>query len=145
MTDPLLGHALVPVASPEDAEATGRAVFPRVAAVDGRVTALHVIEKAGGAPDKAGVEQREEYAEEVFDVVRTHAADADVPVETKLVFATDVTEAILDAARATEASAVVFTPRAGSRWLSLLSGDTSSELVKRADRPVVALPEETDE
>ena len=145
MTDTLLSNALVPVASPNDAEKTCRVVLPRVAAAGGRVTALHVVEKGGGAPDKASVEQREEYAAEVFDVVRNRADEAGVPVETELVFSTDVVKAILQTGHDMNASAIVFTPRGGSRWLDLLTGDTSRDLVKRADRPVIALPAETDE
>jgi len=31
------------------------------------VVVVNVIEKAGGAPDKASVEQREEYARDIFE------------------------------------------------------------------------------
>jgi len=78
------------------------------------VVFVHVIEKAGGAVDKAGVEQREEYAAEIFAVVEDAAADAGVPVETDLRFDTDVADAIFAAGRDHDASAIAFTPRDGS-------------------------------
>ena len=142
MTDrDLLAHALVPVAGAEDAEATCAAVLPRLERAGGRMTAVHVIEKAGGAPDKAGVEQRREHAAEAFDVVESRAAEAGVPVETLVVFDTDVAEGILAAAADVEATAIVFTPRGGSRLLDLLAGDVSEALLDRADRPVLVLPD----
>lgn len=145
MTDDLLANVLVPIASPEDAEATCDAALSRLARNGGRLTAVHVVEKADGAPDKASVEQREEYANAALAVVERRAAEAGVPVETRVVFDTDVTDAILDAAADVGASAIVFTPRSGSRWLDLLTGDVTRSLVKRTNRPVVVLPDEGDD
>jgi len=136
----LLDVVLVPVASESDAETTMDAVLPRVQAAGGSVIVVHVIEKAGGAPDKASVEQREAYAEDVFDVVRAACAESDVDCETDLRFATDVVEAIFESAHEHGASAVAFTPREGNRWLDLLTGDRTRGIVKRADLPVVVFP-----
>lgn len=140
----LLANPIVPVASESDARATMAALLPRLSANGGRLVAVHVIEKAGGAPDKASVEQLEERATEIFDVVESLAADAGVTVETELRFDTDIVDGVFEAAADHDASAVVFRPREGSRWLDILTGDLSRDLVKRADRPVVALPRETD-
>jgi nucleotide-binding universal stress UspA family protein len=142
--DSLFSTPLVPVASEDDARATLAAALPRTAAVGGSLLAVHVIEKAGGAIDKASVEQREEYAEEIFAVVRELAGDAGVPVETRVLFGTDVAEAIIDAAGDADASAIVFTPRGGSHWIDLLTGDVRNSLVTESDRPVVVLPDEAD-
>lgn len=151
MTEPLLTRVLMPVANDADAESTCGAVLPRVAAAEGRVTAVVVVEKAGGAPDKASVEQRELAARDALDVVESRASDAGVPVETDIVYGTDVTDAILDAAADADATAIAFTPREGGGLLvDLLSGDVARKLVNRSDRPVVVLPahdrsaEETD-
>ncbi|MFB6138619.1 MAG: universal stress protein [Halobacteriaceae archaeon] len=139
MTDPLLERVVVPVASPEDAAATGRALAPRLA--DGAtVVAVHVIEKAGGAPDKASVEQREAYAGDVFDAAVEALGDAPATVETDIRYATDVAEAVV-AAGEHDATAIVFTPRGGSRWVKLLTGDVALDLIGGADRPVVVLPD----
>jgi nucleotide-binding universal stress UspA family protein len=131
----LFRRVVLPVASVEDAEATVRSVGPYL---DGEstVVAVHVVEKAGGAPDKASVEQREEYAAEIFEVVRENLDD----VETDLRFATDVVESIFEAAGDHDATAIVFTPRGGSRWLRLLTGDVTLDIVTETDRPVVVLP-----
>jgi len=135
MTD-LLARVLLPVASVEDAQATARAVAPYLGDA-GSVVAVHVIEKAGGAPDKASVEQRESYAGEVFDAVREQLGD----VETDLRFDTAVEDAIFAAAADHDASAIVFTPRGGSRWLRLLTGDVTLHVVTETDRPVLVLPD----
>jgi nucleotide-binding universal stress UspA family protein len=138
MTD-LFERVVVPVASPEDARASGRALDLHLDPGDS-VVAVHVIEKAGGAPDKAGVEQREEYATDVFDALRD-SLGSDRRIETDLRFATDVTDAIFEAAAEHDASAVVITPRGGSRWLRLLTGDVALDIVTETDRPVVVLPD----
>ena len=141
----LLERVVVPVASEGDARVTCAAVLPRVGDVGGEIIAVHVVEKAGGAVDKASVEQREEFAADVFAVVEGAAADAGVSVETDLRFGTDVADAIFAAARDHDASAVAFTPRGGSRWLDLLTGDNARNLVKGAELPVVVFPAEDDD
>ena len=141
MSDPLLVRPVVPVATEDDARETCRAAFPRIAAAGGRPLVVHVIEKAGGAPDKAGVEQREAVAEAAFAAARDCAAEHGLDVETDVLYGTDVAAAIVDAARDVDASAIVFHPRGGSWWLDLLTGDVRDTLVTKSDRPVVVLPD----
>ncbi|WP_416840746.1 universal stress protein [Haloferax sp. DFSO52] len=138
--EPLFSRPLVPLANEADAEVTCNVAFPRIAATNGRAFVVHVIEKAGGAPDKAGVEQREELADDVFDIARRAADTAGIDVATDLRFDTDVGDAILDAAAEVDASAIVFTPRGGRSWWDLFSGDVRDRLIRKSDRPVVVLP-----
>lgn len=70
----LLEHVLLPVANEADAQATARELEPYH---PGHVTALHVVEKGGGVPDKTPVEQSEQLAEDSFAAVRTVFPDAD--------------------------------------------------------------------
>ena len=135
----LLDRVLLPVASREDARATAAAL----AAHDvGEIVAVHVIEKAGGAVDKASVEQRELEAAEIFDVLQESLGQ---PVATEITYGTDVAEAIFDAAHDVGASSIVITPRGGSRWIRLLTGDVALSLVTESDLPVVVLPDAEDE
>jgi nucleotide-binding universal stress UspA family protein len=144
MTDDLFRRIVLPVASEEDAETTSKQVLPRLRE-GSEVLAVHVVEKAGGAPDKASAEQREEWADEIFAAVEDELSSVDgVTVETEILYGTDVAKAILDAATEFEARAVVFTPRGGSRWVELLTGDTATNLIANADRPVVVLPDADD-
>ncbi|MFC7135088.1 MULTISPECIES: universal stress protein [Salinibaculum] len=134
-------RVLLPVATVEDAVATCRAARQYLT---GSVVAVHVIEKAGGAPDKASVEQREERAEEIFAAVHD-ALDDDRDVETDLRYGTDVSETIFAAASDHDATAIIITPRGGSRWVRLLTGDVALDLVTETDRPVVVLPDVPEE
>lgn len=130
----LLDHVLVPVANEEDAAATARALEPYD---PGRVTAVHVVEKGEGVPDKTPVEQSEAIAAESFAAVRRvfpEAAD-------HTAYGRAVAAAIVAAADEVDASAIAFRPRGGSRLVQFLSGDVALDLVTGADRPVVALPE----
>ena len=132
----LLDRVLLPVASVDDARASATALEAADGDV-GRVVAVHVIEKAGGGVDKASVEQREERADDIFAAVHETLEDA----ETDVVYGTDVADAIFAAADEHDATAVVITPRGGSRWIRLLTGDVALSLVTETDLPVVVLPD----
>lgn len=138
MTD-VFQRVVMPVADPEDAETTARA-FQEYAPDCEQVVAVHVIEKAGGAPDKASVEQREEYAAEQFEHVHEQLDDL-TDVDTEVLYGTDVAEAIFAAAGDHEATSIVMNPRGGSRFLQLLTGDVALDLITETDRPVIVLPD----
>jgi nucleotide-binding universal stress UspA family protein len=129
----LLAHVLLPVANEEDALRTARALAPYDPE---RVTALHVVEKGDGVPDKTPVEQSEELAAESYAAVRTVFPDAGEHTA----YARDVVEAIFDAAAEVDATAIAYQSRGGNRLVQLLSGDLSSELATDAPVPVIALP-----
>ncbi|MEF8843769.1 MAG: universal stress protein [Haloarculaceae archaeon] len=129
----LLGHVLLPVAHEEDALATAAALEPYRPK---RVTALHVVEKGGGVPDKTPVEQSEGLAAESYAAVRTVFPDADEHTA----YAHDVVGAIFEAADEVGASAIAYRSRGGNRIVQFLSGDLSLKLVTNSDRPVIALP-----
>jgi len=131
----LLARVALPVASEKDAIATARALG-QVDEQVGTIHAVHVIEKAGGAVDKASVEQRELVAEEAFEALE---AALDRPVETRITYGTDVTEAIFAVADDVDATAIVITPRGGSRWVRLLTGDVALSLITESVHPVVVL------
>lgn len=141
MTTPTFDAILVPVATEEDARVTGRALRNHFDLGETDVTLTYVVEKAGGAPDKAGVEQREEVAENVFVAARDELPD--VEVGTKIVYDTDVADGIFAAADEIGANAIVFVSRGeGSRLTRLLTGDVALSLVSENHLPVVSLPEE---
>ena len=133
MADSLFERVVVPVANEEDARSTARGIAPYG---PDRVTALHVVEKGEGTPDKTPVEQSEELAAESFAAVREVFPDAGEHTA----YARDVAGAIVEAADEVGASAIVYRSRGGGRLMQFLSGDISLTLVTEADRPVIALP-----
>ncbi|MWV64739.1 universal stress protein [Halorubrum sp. JWXQ-INN 858] len=138
MTD-LMARPVVPVASEEDAEET-YATISTYLGPDAAPVLIHVIEKAGGGIDKAGVEQREEVAEAAFAVFRRLAAEDGVSVETSIRYGTDIADAIEDAAREYDATAIAFVPRGGGRIVEFLSGNVRSKLTNDNEFPAVVLP-----
>lgn len=135
------GAIVVPVADPDDGERTAAAIAPRFEP-SGRAILVHVVEKGGGAIDKAPVDRQREYAEEVFERARRPLADADVDVDTDVRYGADVVETIFDGAVEANADAVAFVPREANRLAELLTGDVARRLVKEASVPVVAVPED---
>jgi nucleotide-binding universal stress UspA family protein len=129
----LLGHVLVPVANEQDARATA---LELEAYQPDHVTALHVVEKGGGVPDKTPVEQSEQVAENSFAAVRDVFPNAG----DHTAYARDVVGEIFDAAEDVGATAIAYRSRGGNRLMQFLSGDLSLKLVTQADRPVIALP-----
>lgn len=129
----MLTHVLLPVAHEEDARKTALALEPYQ---PGHVTALHVVEKGGGVPDKTPVEQSEELAEESYAAIRQVFPNAD----DHTAYGRDIAAKIFEAAEAVDASAIAYRSRGGNRLMQFLSGDISLKLVTNAKRPVIALP-----
>ncbi|MBS3760264.1 universal stress protein [Halodesulfurarchaeum sp.] len=133
----VLENVLLPVANERDAINTAKALEPYDPA---HVTALHVVEKGEGVPDKTPVSQSEEIAAESYAAVREVFPDASDHTE----YRRNLVNAIFDAAEEVDASAIAYQSRGGNRLIQFLSGDTTLKLVTNADRPVIALPAETE-
>lgn len=129
----LLDHVLLPVAHEEDARTSAKALAPYN---PGHVTALHVVEKGEGVPDKTPVSQSEDIAADSFAAVRNVFPNADKHTA----YARDVVAAIFDSADEVGATSIAYRSRGGGRLMQFLSGDLSLKLVTQADRPVIALP-----
>lgn len=138
----LLNRPIVPIVSVDDAVATYENLRPYLLQTEFVPIVVHVIEKSGGAPDKAGVEQRKEHAEQIFEAFRKRAIADGVDIETHLLYGTDVAETIHNAAAEHNASAIVFSSRGGSQWIDLVSGNVRSKLIANHDCPVIVLPKE---
>lgn len=134
------GTVIVPVADPDDGKQTTTALVPHLTD-SSHVVLVNVIEKGGGAIDKASPEQRKEYADEIFTAARKPLADSSATIESEVRYGTAVAETIFGAATDRDAEAVVFTPRKSNRIAELLSGDVARQLIKSGFVPVVALPQ----
>lgn len=136
----LLANPIVPIASPNDAVETYEQLRPYLLQTKFVPIVIHVIEKAGGSPDKASVEQREDHAEDAFNEFRKRAQTDGIEIETQLLYGTDIADSIHKAAAQHDASAIVFTSRGGSRWLDLVTGNVRANLIADQRRPVIVLP-----
>ncbi|WP_049998145.1 universal stress protein [Halococcus sediminicola] len=127
---------VLPVASAEDARTTCAGAAAHLRRAGGRAIVVHVIE--GTAPSDG---THPEHAAETFAAAREAFGGGDVTVETRLEYGESIPEVVFAVADEVDASAIAFTPRAGGRWLKLLSGDLTSALVTDSERPVVVLPD----
>ncbi len=139
----LTSRILLPVANEEDATRTCEAIIEHLSeeADTTDVVAVHVIEKADGAPDKAPLAARQEQAERIFRIVKQYAQTLGYDVETRLVYGTDVLESLLDVAVEADTTSILFVPRPGGRLTRLLTGDLSAQLVLESPVPVISLPQ----
>lgn len=144
MSELLSERVLVPIASEEDARATAAAVRPMLEDSGGTGIFVYIVEKTSGAPDKASVEQREAYAEQIFHSVRSALAGSSLSLETDIHYGTDVGETIIEAAHDHQANSIAFTPRGGNRWVKLLTGDVTGTLIATSDLPILVFPEAND-
>lgn len=135
----MLDHVLLPVATEADARVTSEALRPYLEDIE-RVTASHVIEKAGGAPDKAPLEKRQSDAAEFLAIVESELAD-EVAFDARIDYGTDVVDALFEAAEDAGATAIAFHPRDESWLVRLLSGSTATKIVTDPVVPVVSLPD----
>ena len=145
MTSQLLRRVTVPIAHEEDARATARALDEFLEGADVTLHVVHVIEKAGGAPDKAPLEARQQQAKAIFEIVEAHFAETDVGVRTELRYGTSVVDEIIAAAAAFDTTTIVFVPRSGTRIAKILAGNMTKRLVLNDRIPVLVLPRGADE
>ncbi len=143
----LTTRILLPVAHEEDTKRTCRALLEHNLGNpdSSKIIVVHVIEKAGGAPDKAPLPAREEQAERIFTLTEQILGNSGYELETRLVYATDVVDGLIDVARDVEATSIVFLPREGGRLSRLLTGNLSTQLVFSSPVPVISLPQISDD
>ncbi len=139
MSEVLLSKVVVPVANEEDALTTIEALLSHIKENSEELIFVNVIEKEGGTIDKASVEQREIESENIFSLVKEKLKDSEVSVKTDILYGEDIAKAIIDKSIDVGATAIVFTPRGGSKWINLLTGDVTTNLIKDSDIPIVVL------
>lgn len=137
----LFETVVLPVASAEDARTTCAGAAAHLRRAGGRAVVVHVIAGSDSGSGADSIEGHESGAEETFAAAREACDATEITVETRLEYGSDVVETVSAVADEVDASAVVFTPRAGNRWIKLLSGDVANALINRSERPVVVLPD----
>ena len=142
-SDRLLERPVVPVASPDDAEATYNALVSHSDPTDCRPLVIHVIPDTEGY-DSAEIDNRKQRAHEAFERFESRAVDDGMMVETEICRGETIAETIIEVARDQEASAIVFCSRGGSAWFDLLAGGVRTSLLAKSYTPVVMLPNDSE-
>lgn len=137
MRDDLFERILVPIASPEDAEATARALRPRLDS-GATLVVTHVTESATAETTvKSG---RDQFAGATYEAFADVLHRDDLNFEWVTLEARQVVDALVDAVDMTEATLVAFTPRDVDEWSRTAEGDPGGRLIRAADVPVLVLP-----
>ena len=141
MNEDLFETVLVPIASPDDAADTASAVH-RYVPQNAEILVVHVIEKGEGVPDKASVDQRRRYAEDVYERFLQTFPDRSATISILTLYGRNVAETIVDTAIDADATIIAFTPRGGTQLMKLFTGDRTGKLITNDRIPVIALPKQ---
>ncbi len=141
MDDALFERILVPLADPDDAAQTARALRPYV---DSETTLIitHVTEDDGS--EAAIVRGRNHFAEEIYGTFISVLDRDDVRLEWVTLQGREVAETIIDGTDAVDATLIAFCPRGLDRWAQVIAGDPASRLIHDADVPVITVPDRAD-
>ena len=137
MNDALFERIMVPIASPEDAEETARAIRPHL---DSGTTLIvtHVTE--GDTAETTIKTGRDQFAGATYETFSDILYRRDLEFEWVTLEAREVAEALVDAIDMTEATLVAFTPRDIDTWRRAITGDPGGRLIREADVPVMVFP-----
>ena len=138
-SDDLLQKPVVPIAGPEDADATYDALIAHTDPSACRPLVIHVVDE--GADGEAADDETQR-GRETLARFASLADDDGMTVDTEICCGEPVAETIIETADAAGASAIVFCSRGGSAWFDLLAGGVRTSLLAKSDTPVVMLPVE---
>lgn len=137
MNDDLFERILVPIASPDDAEATARALRPHLD-VDTTLIVTHITE--GTAAETTIKTGRDQFTGATYEKFVDILYRDDLQFEWATLEAREVSEALTDAIDMTEATLVAFTPRDIDTWERTIAGDPGGKLIREAAVPVMVFP-----
>jgi len=137
MDEALFKRILLPLADPDDAERTARAVRPYI---DSETTLVITHVTQGEAAGTTIATGRDHFAEETYETFVSVLGRQDLQLEWVTLEGRTVSEAITDAVGTVEATLVAFTPRDLDTWSRTLAGDPGGKLIREADIPVMIFP-----
>jgi nucleotide-binding universal stress UspA family protein len=138
VNDELFERILIPIAGPDDAEATARAVRPHL----DPGTTLIVTHVTPGEGDETTIKTgRDEFAGATYDTFFDILYRDDLSFEWVTLEAREVAAALVDAIGMTDATLVAFTPRDIDDWKRTITGDPGGHLIRAADVPVMVFPD----
>lgn len=140
MDERLFERILLPLAGPDDADRTARALRSDVASGSTLIIA-HVIQGDGaGTTVTTGQDQ---FAQATYETFVSIFDRSDVSLEWATLEGREISEALVDAVEIVNATLVVFTPREQDPQRRVLTGDPGSKLIRDASVPVMAVPDQT--
>jgi nucleotide-binding universal stress UspA family protein len=135
----LFQTVMVPIADPDDARETARAIR-KYLSPNSEIIVTHVVPKGEGVPDKASVAQRKDFAQDAYENFLNVLAADKSRITPLTLYGRDVTDTIIEAALETNTTTIAFTPRGASRWTKLITGNISESLIRNSSVPVLVLP-----
>lgn len=137
METDLFERILVPIADPDDAEETARALRPHL---DPNTTLIVTHVTRGETTETSIKTGRDQFAGATYETFSAILYRDDLQFEWVTLEAREVAEALVDAIEMTGATLVAFTPRDIDAWSRTIAGDPGGQLIREADVPVMVFP-----
>lgn len=138
MNDALFERILLPLAGPDDADRTARAIRPYIESGTTLVI-CHITQ--GESAETAVKTGQDQFAQTTYETFVSLFDRSDVQLRWATLEGREVTEALTDAADILDATVIVYTPRDLDSQSRLITADPGSQLVRNASVPVMAFPE----
>ena len=136
MSNTATSRILVAVSSPEASRRVGNLVADLAGRLAAEVLVVHVTRPVGGQ----GRDDEQSAGEQAVRIVADHVRVREVRVQTLLLFADDVSRAILNTAADRAATMIVLGLTGRGALGRLISGNVPVELLRNAKVPVLLLP-----
>ena len=136
MSDAPTSRILVAVSSPEASRRVGNLVADLAGRLGAEVLVVHVTKPVGGQ----NRDDEQSAGEQAVRIVADHVRVKEVRVQTLLLFADDVSRAILNTATDRAATMIVLGLTGRGALGRLISGNVPVELLRNAKVPVLLLP-----
>jgi nucleotide-binding universal stress UspA family protein len=127
---------MVAVSSPWAAEKVVSPLVDLAKRLGAEVLAVHVSRPSGGQMR----EQEQADGEAAIGLLRGRLQQADVPVQTLLMFSEDIARALLNTAAERQVTLIVLGLTGKNIFARLLAGNVPVELIKNTKIPVLLLP-----
>ena len=140
MDDAVFERILVPLAGPDDADRTARALRPLI---DSHETLIVSHVTQGDATETIIKTGQDQFAQTTYETFVSIFDRSDVSLEWATLEGREISEALVNAVEIVNATLVVFTPREQDPQRRVLTGDPGSKLIRDASVPVMAVPDQT--
>ena len=143
MDGALAERVLVPLAGPDDADRTARAIRPHLDA-ETTLIVTHIVQGQADTAETTVKTGRDQFAQTTYETFVSLLNRSDLDLEWVTLEGREIAEALVDAVEIVDATMIAFTPRDLDAQSRLLTGDPGRRLLRDPAVPVLAVPDRSE-